>query len=435
MATKLISALLFITIWGCKQPSTKKPAPHKHTIMKTLITTLTLITLIAGHALACTTAIISGKYTSNGRAMIWKLRDTGNLENKMRYFSDGKYNYVGLINSNDSIGEQVWGGSNAAGLAIMNSASFNVNLDDTTSFKDREGYFMKQVLKSCKTLEDVEKLLNERPKPMGLAAHFGVIDATGGAAFYEVNNYSFTRFDANDETLAPNGYIIRTNYSFTGRKDIGYGFIRFQTAQDIFYQADAMNRLTPQTIIQDFSRCLKHAVLGKDFREEYVTVPDGNHFINSGDMITRHESASMILIEGVNNNDPADLSTIWTMAGFPNTCLALPLWVRGGNTLPSVLTAPGDLNCQLNEWALQLKKQCYPIARSAGYKYLNISRLINADGTGIIQKLESFEEDIFRNTNAKLKQWHLNTPSTSEIKGYYAWLNAYTEKVYEKLLK
>ena len=54
-------------------------------------------------------------------------------------------------------------------------------------------------------------------------ANFGVIDAQGGAAYYETTNFSFTKIDANDPVVAPFGYLIRTNYSFTGTADDGYG--------------------------------------------------------------------------------------------------------------------------------------------------------------------------------------------------------------------
>lgn len=401
--------------------------------MKNLLTTLLAALLCIHFSDACTTAVISGKYTANGRPIIWKLRDTESFENKMRYFTDGRYDYIGMINSNDAKGEQVWGGSNSAGFAIMNSASFNVNLEDTTSFKDQEGFFMKEALMKCTTLGDFEKLIEERPIPKGLAAHFGVLDAKGGVAFYEVNNRSYTKFDANDPTQAPNGYIIRTNYSFTGKKDIGYGFIRFQTAQDIFYQADAMGQLNSQTIIQDFSRCLKHAVMEVDYREEYSTVPKGQHFVNSGDMITRHGSSSTILIEGVANGESPDLSTIWTMIGFPNTSLALPVWVKGGKNLPEVLVADSDQNCELNALAMQLKDRCYPIKRSAGYKYLNVSELINSEGSGIIQQLEQAEKAIFSKTNANLIKWHNAKPGIKEIEAFYKWLDDYTRSFYIKL--
>ncbi|WP_430817627.1 hypothetical protein [Carboxylicivirga sp. RSCT41] len=401
--------------------------------MKKLLVSLMAFTIAMQVSEACTTAVISGKYTANGRPLIWKLRDTESFENKMRYFNDGKYDYIGMINSNDAEGEQVWGGSNSAGFAIMNSASFNVNLDDTTSFKDQEGRFMKEALMKCATLADFEKLIEERPAPKGLAAHFGVLDAKGGVAFYEVNNRTYTKFDANDPAQAPNGYIIRTNYSFTGKKDVGYGFIRYQIAQDIFYQADAMGQLNTQTIIQDFSRCLKHSVLNKDFRKEYSSVPKASNFINSGDMITRHGSSSTILIEGVSKNEAPELATIWTMIGFPNTSLALPVWVKGGKNLPEVLVADGDKNCELNQLSMNLKDRCYPIKRSAGYKYLNVSELINSEGTGIIQQLELVENDIFSKTNEKLDNWHRNGCDKKQIEDYYQWLDKVTRATYKNL--
>ena len=401
--------------------------------MKNLIATLLALLLFSFISDACTTAVISGKYTANGRPIIWKLRDTESFENKMRYFTDGKYDYIGMINSNDAKGEQVWGGSNAAGFAIMNSASFNVNMEDTTSFKDQEGYFMKEALMKCATLADFEKLIEERPVPKGLAAHFGVLDANGGVAFYEVNNRTYTKFDANDPAEAPIGYIIRTNYSFTGKKDVGYGFIRFQTAQDLFYQADAMSQLSSRTILQDFSRCLKHAVLDVDYRKEYSTVPKGQHFVNSGDMITRHGSSSTILIEGVAKGEAPDLSTIWTMVGFPNTSICLPVWLKGGKNLPEVLVADGELNCELNQMAMKLKDRCYPIKRSAGYKYLNVSELINREETGIIQQLEAIEKQVFSNTEEKLNEWHLNGCNKKDIEAYYKWLDQVTKETYETL--
>lgn len=399
--------------------------------MKHLLSLLLILVVSFYQSMACTTAVISGKYTKDGRPMIWKLRDTENFQNKMKFFSDGKYACIGLINSNDE--EQVWGGSNSEGFAIMNSASFNVNLEDSTSWRDREGYFMKLALQTCANLEEFEQLLKDTPKPMGLAAHFGVLDALGNVAFYEVNNQNFTKFDANDPSQAPNGYILRTNFSFTGKKDIGYGFIRFQTAQDLLYQADAIGQLNPKTIIQEFSRCLKHAVLKKDFRKEYEGQPYSANFINSDDMITRHGSSSMILIEGVKKGEATDMSTIWTLVGFPNTCLALPVWVRGGQNLPEVLVAKNNENCRLNQMALELKRKCYPISRSAGYKYLNVSELVNSDKTGIIQKLETAEEKLFATTKSQLQTWHKNTPTTKQVEEFYYWLNNYATQTYSTL--
>jgi penicillin V acylase-like amidase (Ntn superfamily) len=221
-------------------------------LITNLLTILfSLYFLFVGNSYSCTTAVISGKATEDGRPLLWKLRDTDYLENYVKQFpaTDGKYAFIGLINSIDTLANEVWGGNNEVGFAIMNSASFNVNLEDSVKTKSQPGFFMKKALEICKTLEDFEKLLDNTAKPMGLAAHFGVIDANGGAAFYEVNNYTWTKYDANDPKVAPKGYILRTNFSETGKPNIGYGFVRLQTAQELFTNTMKEKPLDYRTII------------------------------------------------------------------------------------------------------------------------------------------------------------------------------------------
>ena len=363
--------------------------------------------------------------------MMWKVRDSDYAKNSLMYFNDGKYSYVGLINSEDAEGKQIWGGSNSAGFSIMNSASFNVNLGDTTSKKDLEGYFMRKALQSCATLEEFEELLRNNPKPMGLAAHFGVIDAKGGAAFYEVNNYTFTKFDANDPAVAPNGYVLRTNFSFTGKKDVGYGFVRYQTAQELLFDADGKGSLDYQTLIQKLSRCFRNPIINRDYRAEYEKIPSGDYFVSSDDLITRNGTTSAIIVHGVKPNESPELTTIWTMVGFPNTCIALPTWVKGGQNLPKMLTRDSSIgNSPLNQLALQLMEQCYPIKRSGGDRYLQISKLINLEKTGYVQKIEQVENDIFRKTEENLKAWRTKKVDEKEMVLFYQWLDNLVQKTY-----
>lgn len=394
-----------------------------------------LLTLLLGFLFqegqACTTAIISGKYTKDGRPLLWKVRDSDYAKNSLMYFNDGKYSYVGLINSGDAEGKQIWGGSNSAGFSIMNSASFNVNLGDTTSKKDLEGYFMRKALQTCATLEEFEELLKSNPKPMGLAAHFGVIDAKGGAAFYEVNNYTFTKFDANDPAVAPNGYLLRTNFSFTGKKDVGYGFVRFQTAQELLFDADGKGSLDYQTLIQKFSRCFRNPIINRDYRSEYEKIPAGDYFVSSDDLITRNGTTSAIIVHGVKPNESPELTTIWTMVGFPNTCMTLPVWVKGGQNLPKMLARDSSIgNAPLNQLALQLMEQCYPIKRSGGDRYLQISKLINLEETGYVQKIEKVEQDIFRKTEENLRTWSTQKVEEKDIASFYQWLDGLVQKTY-----
>lgn len=384
-------------------------------------------------ALACTTAIISGKYTPDGRPVLWKHRDTDFLHNRLMYFADGKYDYIGLVNSEDIAGDQVWAGTNSKGFAIMNAALYDVNLENPTKYKDREGFLMKKALQECATLKDFEKLLQKMDKPLGVAASFGVIDAEGGAAYYETDNETFVKYDANDPRVAPHGYIIRTNFSYRGKKDKGYGYIRYQNAQKHFDLAFATNNLNYKTIIQDFSRSMYHSLLNTNYKSIAQSSNKENLFINAADLIVRNSTSSAVVIQGVNKDESPKLTTMWTLLGYPFTTVATPVWVAGGNNLPEILTGgekePGEAS--LCEWALTLKKQAYPIQRGSGYKYLNISALYNGDQKGITQKLIPVENSIFSHTDEVMEEWRTHGMDEKAIHEYYKWLNNFVSMEYE----
>lgn len=399
------------------------------------IALLILVSFLINDISACTTAIVSGKYTEDGRPILWKHRDSDFNQNKLMYFTDGKYDYIGLVNSEDFEGKQVWAGTNSAGFSIMNAALYDVNLDYEGDYKDREGYVMKMALQQCASLEDFEQFLTNLPKPNGVAASFGVIDAHGGAAYYETDNNTFVKFDANDSRVAPNGYLIRTNYAFTGKKDKGYGYIRFETAQDLFANAFATNNLNYQTIITDFSRSFYHSLLKTDYREIAETKSEKQYFINADDLIVRNSSVSAVVVHGVKKGEAAEFTTMWTVLGYPYTTVAVPAWVKGGKNLPNLVLADKSARAPICKMSLKLKEQCYPISRGSGYKYLNITALVNKENSGILQKIEPIEQEIFEKTENKLLNWRTNPLDKKKIQEYYKWLNDFTLKEYQSILK
>ena len=384
----------------------------------------------------CTTAVISGKATNDGRALIWKLRDTDYLKNYAKQFpsEDGKYAFIGIVNSVDSVGNEVWGGNNEVGFAIMNSASFNVNLDDSVKVKDKEGFFMKKALETCKTLEDFENLLSNSQKPMGLAAHFGVIDAKGGAAFYEVNNYTWTKYDANDPYVAPEGYILRTNFSETGKPNVGYGFVRLQTAEQLFTETTKEKPLDYRSVIQNFSGCLYNPITKNNYKEMYENEPASDRFIHSDNLITSYGSASCIVIQGVKDNELPQFTTMWTMIGYPNTCIALPLWISESELPNTIIYNDSLKNSKLNQYNMSLLKKCYPIDNPDGYHYLKISKLVNKENNGYMQIITPIETNIFDETDKKLNKWRNKMPPKSEIEQFYTQLNNIVEKTYKQIL-
>lgn len=404
--------------------------------IKRVALSLVLVWSVLMAADACTTAVISGKYTKSGKPILWKLRDTERFYNEIKYFKGEKYKYMALVNSDKTVDTDVWGGYNETGFAIMNSASFNTNLDNPTDFKDQEGVIMKKALEECATLADFEKMLNSLPKPMGLNANFGVIDANGGAAYYETDNNGFIKFDANDPVVAPHGYIIRTNYSFTGKKDIGYGFIRFETASELFAEADAKGEINVPTILNDFSRSLKHSLMDVDYSLNIPANSKPACFVNTGDFITRHGSASNIVIEGVNNPKNADQTVMWTNLAFPMTSVSIPVWMNSKGHLPKVLKAEKDGKAPLAKYGMRLKKACYSVERSAGYKYMDLAAYANKSDGGIRKFIADTEKPVVLKADEMSAQWESKGKLDSkQLVDYYNWLDSYIVDEYEKYLK
>ena len=139
-----------------------------------------------------------------------KHRDTGELNNRMQWFNGPSFNFIGLVNSSSKGGE-VWAGHNSAGFCIMNTAAYDFKDDDVSAdLMDKEGILMFEALGKCADLADFERMLDSLPKPWGVEANFGIIDAKGGAAYYEINNHSYKRYDVSEE---PQGYMVVTNFT------------------------------------------------------------------------------------------------------------------------------------------------------------------------------------------------------------------------------
>jgi len=192
---------------------------EKQTMRKYFILTFIFLLLIITNSFAqeifeeCTVGVASGKATVDGRSLLWKNRDTDVLNNEINYFTDGRFDYLALV----SVGypNLAWAGVNEMGFCIMNSASKDLKGESKNGLGN--GAFMKEALKSCTSVKEFEEMLQQtNADGRTTNANFGVIDAFGGAAFFETGNYSYTRFDATNPKVAPDGYIVRSNFSVTG---------------------------------------------------------------------------------------------------------------------------------------------------------------------------------------------------------------------------
>ncbi len=355
-------------------------------------------------AFACTSAIITGRLTADGRPLMWKHRDTGELNNRMEWFKGTKYSFLALVNSPDKTGV-AWSGSNEVGFSIMNTASFNLKDDDVKEM-DMEGVFMFKALGECRNLADFEKFLDKYPRPMRVEAHFAIIDAEGGAAYYEVNNTKWIKVDVNDKRIAPHGYLVYTNFAYTGRVDEGLGYIRFNTADMILRSKSVFGGITPQWIVNSLSRTFYNSLMDIDMAK---VAEMGSGWITDTDYIPRKSSASAIVFQGVKQGDKANATIAWTMLGYPPVAATMPLFVAAADKQPAfVLKSDKTENCEICDIALEVKKKAFSQHRGNGGKYVNFAELQNEEGSGLMQKAKRADAKTFNAFAPFVADYHKN---------------------------
>ena len=99
----------------------------------------------------------------------------------------------------------------------------------------------------------------------------------------------------NDSKVAPEGYLIYTNHSYTGRINDGSGYERYATATRKIYQNWIQNEgFTPQWIFNNLSRSFYNSVLNYDLCENSAAV-SGGWFVDQ-DFIPRRSSSASIVV-------------------------------------------------------------------------------------------------------------------------------------------
>ncbi|MCE1189645.1 MAG: hypothetical protein LWX56_10955 [Ignavibacteria bacterium] len=385
----------------------------------------TLLLLISIFTYPCTTAIISAKASADGRPMLLKNRDSDYLQNKVVSFTTGPIHFIGVVNTADLKNEEIWIGFNAEGFGIMNSASYNLKGNDTTKLTDQEGRVMKAALASCRTLADFENFLRQAAKPLGVEANFGVIDAEGGAAYYEVNNYTFTKYDVNDPQVAPDGYLIRTNYSCSGADNKGFGYIRYGTASELFGEQYSHSKFTDEFLIRIVPRCLIQKATGSNLEQALPENESDTTYVPFRDYIPRYSSASATVIKGVAAGEQKSGMMMWTILGFPLTSVAVPVWLLPDGAIPALLQSNNGKDARMNAIAMTLKKRVFPALNDAKENYIILGKLLNKSGTGIRQELNEVEAEVVRKGKILYGQICAAKAGEAEVRAFYLWLDDY----------
>lgn len=365
----------------------------------------------------CTTAVISPAASREGRPMLWKNRDTDFLNNKVIFVREIPYSYLALVNAEDRSGRWAYAGLNSAGFAIFNSVAYNLP-GGGSEYRDLEGTIMADALRQCSTVSDFEKYIQDNLGPsLGSLANYGVLDADGGAALFEVSNHAYKKYVAAD---FPEKYLVNTNFARSGEAGAGAGYLRFARASQLFRELQP-GLISHPAILGRFSRDTGHALLAQPAYPQFKSISGKKPFwISSRDTIDRDSTSAAVVVCGRKPGAENSPATFWVMLGEPLFTIAVPLWVEAGAA--PVPLHQGDKASLLAE-ADRLKKLGRPFPESDRGAYLDVTRLDNREGTGFLPQLLQAEKEIF-----SLTEEFLQAPRQP------AELAAFQERMAEKAL-
>ena len=243
-------------------------------------------------------------------------------------------------------------------------------------------------------------------KPSLIEANFGVIDAQGGAAMFEVDYYNYKMFDVNDPAVAPYGYIGRTNFSFAGKVNEGSGYVRYMEVERVLMQASATGGITPTLIFNGLSRSFRNNMLDIDLKKAEYNAPGTSGWFVDQDFIPRNSTSCSVVIQGVKKGEKAELTTMWTILGYPPTGVAVPIWVK--NSLPAMMTYNKEYKAApLSRQSLKLADEkvfCYNQGGGTS-KYLCWKNLYNNEGSGLMQQIVKIEDAIAAYATPIIEEW------------------------------
>ncbi len=318
---------------------------------KGLFLAFVLASLTSVRAAACTTAIVSAEASSTGRPMIWKQRDADNVRNGLAHVRGERFSYTGIYADTDTQHRKTYGGINEAGFAIANNLSYNLRPDETGT---QNGLLMSRALGLCETLDDFEKML-KAGTGLEISANYAVIDAHGGAAYFEAWDNGYTRYD-----VPKGGALYRTNFSLSGREGEGGGYVRYEAISRIM-KKQPRGGFSPEFFL-DASRNFINGLSGKD------ALKGKDSFVFDNDYIPRPWSASSTIIVGVAPGQKADSGMMWFVPGYPPCSYAIAAWVAAGENLPACIS--GD--SPANGLAVELMQRVHPYKWEGGDEYLDV---------------------------------------------------------------
>ncbi len=383
--------------------------------------------------MACTSIVVSGKASADGRPFIFKNGDAKGWNVVAASFQGERFFYSAVISANDFKPERVRSGFNEAGFAIINTNGNNLNVGRADNSNNTK--VMRRALEMCATLKDFENLLDTLHRPCHLNSNYGVMDAEGGVAYYEASSKGYVKYDVNDPNVAPKGYLIRTNYGFSGDMSRGAGFERYK-AMEMFIDGIKKNgKISAEDVIRKGTRYLTHGESKINLFDLEPEDAESPVFVVFANFIPRRQTASAQLIQGVKPGENPLETVAWTICGSPLTTVCVPIWITTSHELPKNLSFNSSGHSSMSDAGLELKKRLFPSTKKRKTEEIDLAQLINESGTGILQQIEPIEDEVFRKSKRIARAIRRRGYAGKRTERFYRWLDTYVPAEYNKRFK
>lgn len=288
----------------------------------------------------CTVGVVGGEATADGRPVLWKNRDNRPvIQQRLSYYpatTPGTFAYIGV----HTAGGGPAMGLNEAGLAAGHSRG------------DEKGKYVRNgiaptLLANYSTTDEVQAYIDRQinlpsgdPKTLWLSGCFPFIDARGRAVVFEgsksrdpaIGIWYRTYDAANPARRAQNLFGIVPRANTFHRIDDGTDNLAFDdhyaTCRINLQGLRDLGILDASTIVQgspsrefEVLRYSRHSTPGR-----YDNIRD----------ISRWWTLSAAVVQGVRAGEDPALTTMWTVLGKADYCIAVPAWARVAN-IPDVL--------------------------------------------------------------------------------------------------
>lgn len=399
--------------------------------MRTFVLFVALLGLWMAPSSACTSVVVSGRVTPDGRPLLLKNRDTHDQNNHVVKVKGEKYTFLAVASDRDRDVKSIWQGHNSAGFAIANTAAYNMNGKGGHG-DEQDGRIMRRALEICASAKDFELMLDTMRQAEHLRANsnFAVIDAQCAAAYYETGDKGYVSYDANDPTVAPYGYLVRTNFAFSGDRSLDQGTERYLAAADFMQTAAFMQRLDGNYILQQLPRYLHHGLTRVNLWNQEPASLAATTIVNFEDFIPRYFSASTTLIKGVRKGEDPMLTVSYTIVGNPLTAPVIPLLISDA-ALPEVVLGTGDDNHSwLCQKSISRKQMIFINHHGHVTDYVDLAQIINREGTGSLQQLEPIEDEILSRGEVVIDRLRTgDSRAVATLTDYYRWVDNYLKSL------